>query len=162
MAAPASNIDFAALTHVIHFFPAVPNLDGTTLNSTDNSISVSNSASASFHSPMRPVERRSCCAGGANTESLFQSAASSTNLPAFMHNLTNFMASRGYDGVVIDWEPLPSTDAALFYQSGERAAFRSEYFFTAFAPDRGRRCLSAFRRFCLGGVCHVRPNPRSV
>jgi chitinase len=108
---PASNIDFAALTHVIHF-SLVPNLDGT-LNSTDNSISVSNSDSvvSLAHAAGRKVI---ICVGGAKTESLFQSAASSTNLPAFINNLTNFMASRGYDGVDIDWEPLPSTDAGLF------------------------------------------------
>ncbi|HEY1787884.1 MAG TPA: glycoside hydrolase family 18 protein, partial [Verrucomicrobiae bacterium] len=54
------------------------------------------------------------CVGGADTESNFQKAASSPSVVAFVNNLTNFMAARGYDGVDIDWEPLPLADAPLF------------------------------------------------
>jgi chitinase len=108
---PASSIDFTALTHVIHF-SVVPNSDGT-LNSSDNSISTANSADvvSKAHAAGKQVL---ICVGGANSESLFQGATSAANLPAFINNLTNFMATRGYDGVDIDWEPLPATDAQLY------------------------------------------------
>jgi chitinase len=108
---PASSIDFTTLTHIIHF-SVVPNSDGT-LNSSDNSITPANSADlvSHAHAAGRPVL---ICVGGAGSESLFQGAASTANLPAFISNLTNFVATRGYDGVDIDWEPLPSTDALQF------------------------------------------------
>ncbi len=108
---PASTIDFTALTHIIHF-SVVPNTDGT-LNSSANSISTANSADivSQAHAAGRKVL---ICVGGAGTESLFQGATSPANLPVFINNLTNFMATRGYDGVDIDWEPLPSTDAQQY------------------------------------------------
>jgi hypothetical protein len=63
---PASNIDFTTITHVIHF-SLVPNPDGT-VNSDDNSISVSNSTSvvSLAHAAGRKVI---ICVGGANTQS---------------------------------------------------------------------------------------------
>jgi chitinase len=108
---PASTIAFATLTHVIHF-SVVPNTDGT-LDSTANTISTANSAAvvAAAHAAGRKVL---ICVGGASTESQFQAATSAGNLPVFINNLTNFMAVRGYDGVDIDWEPLPSTDAPQY------------------------------------------------
>lgn len=108
---PASSIDFTTLTHVIHF-SVVPNSDGS-LDSSDNSITPANSADlvSHAHAAGRPVI---ICVGGGGTESLFQEATSAANLSYFISNLTNFMATRGYDGVDIDWEPLPSTDAQQF------------------------------------------------
>jgi chitinase len=108
---PASSIDFTTLTHIIHF-SVVPNSDGT-LDSSANSISTANSADvvSQAHAAGRKVL---ICVGGAGTESLFQGATSAANLSSFINNLTNFVATRGYDGVDIDWEPLPSTDAQQF------------------------------------------------
>lgn len=108
---PASTIDFSTLTHIIHF-SVVPNSDGS-LNTGDNSITAANSADivVQAHAAGRQVL---ICVGGAGSESLFQGATSSANLPIFINNLTNFMATRGYDGVDIDWEPLPSTDSQQF------------------------------------------------
>jgi len=54
------------------------------------------------------------CVGGGGTQAGFEGAASSGNRAAFINNITNLMASRGYDGVDIDWEPLPTSDAASF------------------------------------------------
>src|ERR1035438_10338746 len=104
---PASNIDFTTLTHVIHFSVG-PNSNGT-LDSSANSITAGNSADvvSRAHAAGKKVL---ICVGGSETESEFQGATSIANLPAFINNLTNFMASRGYDGVDIDWEPLPSAD----------------------------------------------------
>jgi chitinase len=103
----ASNIDFTALTHVIHF-SVVPSSSGT-LNSSGNSITVANSADIVSHAHAAGVKVL-ICVGGASTETGFQGAASAANLSMFINNLTNFMATRGYDGVDIDWEPLPAAD----------------------------------------------------
>jgi chitinase len=50
------------------------------------------------------------CVGGASSESGFRGASSSANLAAFVSNLVNFMSTNSYDGIDIDWEPLPSSD----------------------------------------------------
>jgi chitinase len=108
---PASTIDFTALTHIIHF-SLIPNSDGT-LNSSDNSLTSANSADivTRAHAAGKQVI---ICVGGASTESDFEAAASSASVSAFVSNLTNFMATRGYDGVDVDWEPLTTNDASLF------------------------------------------------
>ena len=107
---PASDIDFTALSHVIHF-SLVPNSDGT-INSSDNSITSANSSDIISHAHAAGVKVL-ICVGGASTESFFQEAVTN-NLAGFINNLTNFMASRGYDGIDIDWEPLPSSDAQWY------------------------------------------------
>src|SRR6185295_20231359 len=72
---PAAQIDFSALTHVIHF-SLVPNADGS-LNNSRNDISAENSAEivGATHAAGRKVL---ICVGGANTS--FQSATTPTNL----------------------------------------------------------------------------------
>jgi chitinase len=52
--------------------------------------------------------------GGASSEPDFLPATSNTTLGVFVSNLTNFMASRGYDGVDLDWEPLTAADTGQF------------------------------------------------
>jgi chitinase len=87
-------------------------LNGT-LDSSANNLSTGNSTAvvAQAHAAGR---KALICVGGGGTESLFQGATSVANLPAFISNLTNFVATRGYDGVDLDWEPLPSSDAQQF------------------------------------------------
>ncbi len=106
----ASNIDFTALSHVIHF-SLVPTASGT-LNSSGNSITTGNSADIITHAHAAGTKVL-ICVGGASTETQFQ-GATSNHLAAFINSLTNFMASRGYDGIDIDWEPLPASDAQLY------------------------------------------------
>lgn len=108
---PASNIDFTALTHVIHF-SVIPNTDGT-LNSSGNGITLANSSDivTHAHAAGKPVI---ICVGGAETETNFEYATSNATLSVFVNNLTNFMAARGYDGVDIDWEPLTTNDEPQF------------------------------------------------
>ncbi len=105
----ATNVDYTALSHVIHF-SAVPNTDGT-LNSTVNSLTPSNSSDAvtRAHTAGKKIL---FSVGGADSQSGFQGATSPANLGKFVTNIVNFMVSRGYDGVDLDWEPLPSTDFA--------------------------------------------------
>jgi chitinase len=107
---PASSIDFTALSHVIHF-SVVPNTDGT-LNSSDNSISSANSSDI-ISQAHAAGDKVLICVGGASTETFFQ-GATSNHLAAFINNLTNFMASRGYDGIDVDWEPLPTSDSHVY------------------------------------------------
>lgn len=108
---PASNIDFTALTEVIHF-SVIPNTDGT-LNSSDNDLTLDNSTDlvTRAHAAGRPAL---ICVGGGGTEMNFESATANATLSGFVSNLTNFMAARDYDGVDIDWEPLTAADAPLF------------------------------------------------
>jgi chitinase len=108
---PASSIDFAALTHIIHF-SVVPNANGS-LNSNANSVTTANSADVVSRAHGAGVKVL-ICVGGADSESAFQAATSVANLPTFISNITNFMASRGYDGVDLDWEPLPASDAQQY------------------------------------------------
>ena len=108
---PASAIDFTAVTHVIHF-AATPMPNGA-LNTNANGLTLAKSSDivSRTHTAGRKVL---ICIGGGGSQAGFQGAASGANLPAFISNITNFMAVRGYDGVDIDWEPLPTTDAQRF------------------------------------------------
>ena len=108
---PAAAIDFSAVTDIIHF-SVVPNTDGT-LNSGDNDITLGNSTNLVKLAHAAGVKVL-ICVGGGGSESAFQAAASAGTLTTFVNNLTNFVAARGYDGVDIDWEPLPSTDFHLY------------------------------------------------
>ena len=108
---PASNIDFTALTHIIHF-SLVPKTDGT-LDSDANAIAFSYSTDlvARAHSAGLKVL---ICVGGGGTETVFQKSTTTAHLPVFINNLTNFMATRGYDGIDVDWEPLNDSDKTLY------------------------------------------------
>jgi len=120
-ASPASNIDFSVVTHVIHF-SVIPNTDGT-LNSSQNTITPAFSADVvtRAHAAGR---KALICVGGANSESGFQGATAAANRSTFINNLTNFMATYSYDGVDVDWEPLPAVDFLLFtnFVNGLRTA----------------------------------------
>ena len=108
---PASAIDFAALTHIIHF-SVVPNSNGT-LDSSVNGLSPANSADIISH-----AHSAGCkvlfCVGGAGSQTGFQGATSAANRAGFITNLVNFMTARGYDGIDLDWEPLGASDANQF------------------------------------------------
>ncbi|HEV2693964.1 MAG TPA: glycoside hydrolase family 18 protein [Verrucomicrobiae bacterium] len=120
---PASDIDFGALTHIIHF-SAIPNANGT-LNTGDNYLTPANSTSLVTLAHAAGVKAL-VCVGGAGSENAFLSAVSN-NLPVLINSLTNFVVARGYDGVDIDWEPCPTKDF-LFYTNlvaGLRAALNN-------------------------------------
>jgi chitinase len=116
-----AKIDFTALTHIIHFSVA-PNSDGS-LNTSLNGITPAYSADlvTRAHGAGRKVL---FCVGGANSETGFQGATASPNLATFIRNLTNFAATYGYDGVDVDWEPLPASDFGQYTNliTGLRAA----------------------------------------
>ena len=105
------NIDFTAVTHVIHF-SVVPRTDGT-LNTTLNGLTPAYSTAlvTSAHAAGR---KALICVGGAGSQAGFRGATTPTNRAAFIANLTNFMATNQYDGVDLDWEPLEASDANQF------------------------------------------------
>ncbi|HSP41343.1 MAG TPA: glycoside hydrolase family 18 protein, partial [Luteolibacter sp.] len=118
---PASEVDFSAVTHVIHF-AVVPNSDGT-LDSGINGVTPEHSADAvaGAHAAGTKVL---ISVGGAGSAPGFRSACAPQNLSSFIQNTVSFMDSRGYDGVDLDWEPLDAADAALYTNlvNGLRAA----------------------------------------
>jgi chitinase len=108
---PASEIDYSAVTHIIHF-NLLPKSDGS-LDSTTDMVYPQFSADliSRAHAAGVPVL---ISVGGENTATEFRSATSSTNLSRFISNLVDFMVSRGYDGIDVDWEPLTSSDSSQF------------------------------------------------
>ncbi len=103
----AANIDYTALTHIIHF-SVIPNADGS-LNSSGNGLTAANASSAVTHAHSSG-KKIILCVGGANSEYGFLNATSAGNLAGFINNLTNFAATYSYDGIDVDWEPLPPAD----------------------------------------------------
>ncbi len=108
---PAQDIDYSAVTQIIHF-ALVPNSDGT-LDYSSNSITPANSAALVADAHAAGVKAL-ICVGGWNSESAFMGATSPTNLTTFVSNLINFIKSRGYDGIDIDWEPISSGDLVQY------------------------------------------------
>lgn len=108
---PASSIDFTAVTHVIHF-SLIANSDGT-VDSSANGISTANSTDILSHAHAAG-KKVLICVGGAGSQAGFRGATSSANLSKFITNIVNFVSTRGYDGVDIDWEPVLSTDSTAF------------------------------------------------
>ncbi|HEV8538637.1 MAG TPA: glycosyl hydrolase family 18 protein [Bacteroidota bacterium] len=109
---PAQNIDYSAVTHIIHF-SLVPQSNGT-LDYSSNSITPENSAALvqAAHAAGRKVL---ICVGGWATDGGFAGATSTaTNRATFVTNLITFITARGYDGVDIDWEPLSSSNGAQY------------------------------------------------
>ncbi len=121
-AMPATNIDFSALTHVIHF-ALLPNSNGT-LDSSINVVTPANSASLITNAHAHGVKAL-ISVGGAGSS--FAGAASPAYRPAFISNLVQFTTSRGYDGIDVDWEPLVAGDASNFTNliNGLRAALNA-------------------------------------
>ncbi len=109
----ASNVDFTAVTHVIHF-AVTPNPDGS-LNTAINVISPSNSADVVSRAHQAGCKVLISVGGGA-TQSAFRSAAGAAHRGALVAGLTSFMTTRGYDGIDLDWEPLDASDAPRFRQ----------------------------------------------
>jgi chitinase len=108
---PPSKIDFTTITHVIQF-SVVPESNGS-IDITENGLSpsvCSNLVSAAHGAGRAAI----ICVGGANSENAFLASTTSQYLPVLVKNLTNLMATYGYDGVDLDWEPYYSTDTQQY------------------------------------------------
>jgi chitinase len=114
---PAEQIDYSAMTHIIHF-ALWPNGDGT-LDTNANGIRESNSA-ALVSNAHRAGVKALISVGGGGSSVFFRNATSPTYLPTFVNNLIEFINYREYDGIDIDWEILEATDTlqyVLFIQT---------------------------------------------
>ena len=105
----ADKIDYSAVTHIIHFV-ILPKRDGS-IDYTKSSITPENSAA--LISRVRQAGKKVLIAlGGWDSESAFLDATSNANRQKFINNLVNFMVSRGYDGIDIDWEPISASSVS--------------------------------------------------
>jgi chitinase len=109
---PPEKIDFAAVSHIIHF-SVVPKADGTIDDTGGDFITPAQSQAL-----LTPAHAAGCkvllCVGGADTSPRFRAALGDSVRPAFIRNLVAFTAARGYDGIDIDMEPLQDSDAPQF------------------------------------------------
>ena len=102
---PIAAIDFSAITHLMHF-SVYPNggskIDGT-LNgiNRESSMAVTGAAHAAGKKAIITV-------GGWGADKAFDEATNNANRDQFIANLVSYMASNGYDGIDIDWEPVTS------------------------------------------------------
>lgn len=108
---PAEEIDFSALTHIIHF-AILPRADGT-LDTAVNNMVPENTAA------LLPRARAAgtkvlFCVGGWNSDAAFRGATGLLTRSRFINNLVKFMRDRGYDGLDIDWEPLQAIDVPQY------------------------------------------------
>src|SRR5580700_10123568 len=108
---PAREIDFTAMTHLIHF-AVVPRTDGT-LDSDTNTVTLANSTDVVTRAHAAGVKVL-ICVGGENSAGGFRGACRDANRSRFVSNLVSFVRSRKYDGVDLDWEPLEQSDTSQF------------------------------------------------
>lgn len=106
---PPDKIDYAALTHVIHFALVVKS-DGT-LDDQGNGVTAASATAAvqAAHAAGRTIL---ISVGGAGSAPGFRGATKSATRAAFIANIVQLVSSRGYDGVDLDWEPLEASDEA--------------------------------------------------
>jgi len=122
-----SEIDYTALTHVIHF-SAAPNSDGT-INGSINGLwgqsdyeATTIDLIARTHNAGKKVI---LSLGGWYTESSWVGAVSSANVDKFLNNIMYEVQRWGYDGVDIDWEPLDNKTAFVGFIPKLRAKLDS-------------------------------------
>jgi chitinase len=108
---PASQVDYSAITHVIHF-AVVPKSDGT-LDSETNGVTPANSSDVVTRAHAAGTKVL-ISVGGAGSAGGFRGATAPANLTAFINQIVAFARNRGYDGIDLDWEPLEAGDATPF------------------------------------------------
>lgn len=103
---PPHRIDFEVVTHVIHS-ALIPNADGTWADQVGamNAQELTSAAHSAGRSAM-------ICVGGSDAN--FLGATNEANRTSFINNLVNLLVTRSYDGIDIDWEPLPQTSVPQF------------------------------------------------
>jgi len=119
---PPSAIDFDAVTHIIHF--SISPSGGSNVSGTGNGITTSASTAIvqAAHSAGKKVL---ITCGGWGDAPAYVTATNAANRAAFIANLVNFVVSRGYDGLDIDWEPITSASQFKLFIPELRAALDS-------------------------------------
>lgn len=144
-AMPPSEIDFTALTHVIHF-AAIPAATGD-LDLDGNGLSAERSAAivAAAHAAGRKVL---VSLGGAGSYAAFRSAIDPARRARLVANAVQLVTARGYDGLDVDMEPIEQGDAASYaaFVREVRAALRAAdpgLLLTAAVPPEASAVLPA-------------------
>jgi chitinase len=111
---PPSEIDYTALTHLIHW-PVLPRPDGTLdLDTFGMTLEQSQTIVKGAHAAGIKV----LLGIGGDTESGatkgFRTATAGARRAKFVRKIVNLMRSRNYDGVDINWEDLRAKDTANF------------------------------------------------
>ncbi len=105
----AKDIDFDAVTHLIHF-ALIPRSDGT-LNYDSLSAERRRTAVAAAHAHGRPIL---LSVGGWGAYDGFRAAIRPAARAAFVANLVGAMTADGYDGLDLDFEPIQTDDVPYF------------------------------------------------
>ena len=106
-------IDYSALSHLLHF-AAVPMPDGTLAAGKD---AITPADSLAVITPAHKAGKKVLLSvGGWLTAAAFQSAYSDAHRAAFVANLVQIAATRGYDGLDIDMEPVEAADGPGYSQ----------------------------------------------
>ena len=108
---PATAIDFSAITHLIHF-GLFPNADGT-LGPVSGVIPESDSKTV-----LALAHAAGCkvivCMGSDEGGKNIRAALTDAVRPTLVHNLVQFVVSRGYDGLDLDDEALSDADVPTY------------------------------------------------
>ena len=99
------------MTQVIHF-SVVPRTNGS-LDSDVNAVTLANSTDVVTRAHAAGVKVL-ISVGGENSAPGFRGATNAAYRHRFVVNLVNFVSSRGYDGVDLDWEPLDAPDVGSY------------------------------------------------
>ena len=108
---PPSAIDFATVTHLIHF-SIMPRADGT-LDAEKHGLSIQNSRAA-IATARKSRRQVLACVGGAGSIEGFRGALLESNRAGFVAALVKFCGERGYDGLDLDMEPIEDSDVARY------------------------------------------------
>jgi chitinase len=106
---PASDIDYGAVTHIVHF-ALLPGQNGA-VDATTNVISQSNITNLLYYAH-QAGKKVLICIGGLGSS--FEGVTNATYLNNLVSNMVSFMHTNGYDGVDVDWEPVLSSDQTGF------------------------------------------------
>ena len=102
---PISEIEWSGLTHLAMAF-YLPKQDGSmTLAGGDAKLAADLIAAAHAHGV-----KAIASIGGADSQTGFKQATSSTTVASFASNLVALLNTGGYDGIDIDWEPMDKAD----------------------------------------------------
>jgi chitinase len=115
---PPSAIDFAAVTHIMHFSLSP---SGTGVSGTGNGITASTARAitAAAHAAGKEVI---VTIGGVGDDGAFVNSTNATNRAAFIASLVNFAVTNNYDGIDIDWEPITNASQYKLFIAELRTA----------------------------------------
>lgn len=111
---PTSEVDFSALTHVIHW-PIVPKNDGTFVDPDTYGLSAAQSQEVVQRA--HAVGTRALLGFGGDVGAVgdgWHGATLDQNRAAFITRMVALMQQRGYDGIDINWEGMDPADEGRF------------------------------------------------